>query len=101
MKVKSVSDLAFKALDELTENEDDLWVAHAVFNKEATRTGAIQKLMEENCVKAHAVQQALRNLVAKEIIIREYQGKYQPNLKMILDKMAEVLEAEGDKDELV
>ncbi len=101
MKVKSVSDLAFKALDLLTDTEDELWIAHAVFNREASRTGEIQRLMKENCTKAHTVQQALRNLVEKGIIIRVYTGKYQPNLKMILAKMVELLEAEGDKDDLV
>ncbi|MBA7595652.1 hypothetical protein ES703_02617 [subsurface metagenome] len=101
MKVKSVSDLAFKAIDELTNIEDELWVAHLIFNCEATRTGEIQKFMKENCVKAHAVQHALRTLVAKGIIIRVYTGKYQPNLKMILDKMLELLEAEGEKNDLV
>ena len=55
--------------------------------------------MKENCVKAHAVQHALKNLVGKGIILREYVGKYAPNLKMILDKMIVLLEAEEDKEE--
>lgn len=102
MKVKSVSDLAFKALDELTNVEDELWVSHIVFDGQATRTGDIQRIMKKDCgVQPYAVQHLLRTLVAKEVIIREYIGKYQPNLRMILDKMIEVLEAEGDKDDLV
>ncbi len=100
MKVKSVSDLAFRAIDDITDNEDELWVAHIVFNCEATRTGDIQRLMKENCVKAHAVQHALKNLVAKGIILREYVGKYAPNLKMLLPNMIVLLEAEGDKDDV-
>ncbi len=102
MKVKSISDLAFKAIDELTDNEDELWVAHAVFNREVCRTGEIQKVMKEDCgLPYYSVQYALKKLVDKGIIIREYQGKYAPNLKMLLPSMIVLLEAEGDKDDLV
>ena len=95
MKVKSVSELAFKTLESLTEGEDELWVAHAVFNREAARTGEVQKIMKEDCgISYYAVQNHLKSLVAKGIIIREYQGKYIPNLKMLLPKMIEILEAE-------
>lgn len=95
MKLKSVEALAFRAIDDLTDNEDELWVAHIIFNREATKTGDIQRLMKENCTKAHAVQHTLKTLVAKGIIIREYVGKYAPNLKLILDKMIEMLEEPG------
>lgn len=96
MKVKSVSDLAFRALDQLIENEDELWVAHAIFNREATRTGEIQKIMKQDCgISYGAVQGILKTLVEKEIIIRVSQGKYAPNLRMILDKMIEIHEAEA------
>ncbi len=64
MKVKSVSELAFKALDLLTDDEDELWVAHAIFNNEASRTGEIQKMMKEDCsVSYHAVHRVLKTLV--------------------------------------
>lgn len=96
IKVKSVSDLAFKALDELTDVEDELWVAHIVFDGQASKTGDIQKLMKDDCgTPYYFVQSVLKTLVAKGLIIREYQGQYTPNLRMILDKMVEVLE--GDK----
>ncbi len=102
MKVKSVSDLAFKAIDELTDNEDELWVAHAVFNMEAAGTSEIQKIMSEDCGLAYyAVQHVLKTLVEKEIVIRVRRGKYEPNLKMLLPNMIVLLEAEGDKDDLV
>jgi len=42
LKVKSVSDLAFKALNILTDGEDELWVAHIVFDGQAQHTGDIQ-----------------------------------------------------------
>ena len=99
MKVKSVEDLAFRAIDALTENEEELWVAHATFNNEASRTGEIQKIMKEDCgVSYYAVQRVLKTLVEKGIILRVHRGKFSPNLKLILDKMIEMLEAEGNKD---
>lgn len=98
MKVKSVSDLAFRALDLLIDDEDELWVAHAIFNNEASRTGEIQKMMKEDCsVSYHAVQRVLKTLVEKEIIFRVQRGKFSPNLKMILDKMIEILDEERGK----
>ena len=98
MKVKSVSDLAFRAIDDITEDEDELWVAHAVFNNEASRTGEIQKMMKEDCsVSYHAVQRVLKTLVEKGIIFRIHRGKFSPNLRMILEKMVEIIEAEGGK----
>ncbi len=96
MKVKSVSDLAFRALDELTDDEDELWVAHIVFDGQAKRTGFIQRIMKKDCgVSYNAVQLILRDLVAKNIILRTSQGIYAPNLKMLLPKMIEFLEEEG------
>jgi len=97
MKVKSISDLAFKALDQLIENEDALWAAHAIFNNEASRTGEIQRLMKTDCgVSYGSTQSVLKTLVEKEIIFRVHRGKFSPNMKMILSKMIEILE-EGKK----
>ena len=97
LKVKSVSDLAFKALDILTEGEDELWVAHIVFDGQARRTGGIQKIMKNDCgVSYDAVQRILKRLVSKNIVYRVIQGIYAPNLKMLLPKMIELLEAEQE-----
>jgi len=97
VKVKSISDLAFRVLDELTDDEDELWVAHIVFDGQAKRTGDIQRIMKKDCgISYNAVQLVLRELVAKNIIQRTSQGVYAPNLKMLLPKMIEILEAEGD-----
>lgn len=88
MKVESITKLAFQVLDKLTENEDELWVSHAVFNREATRTGEIQKIMSEECCLSYdAVQRVLKKLVEKEIIFRVSRGKYAPNLRMLLNQM--------------
>ena len=96
MKVKSVSDLAFQTLDQLTDDEDELWVAHIVYDGQAQRTSDIQKLMKQDCgLSQDSVQRVLKTLVEKEIIIRVHQGHYEPNLKMLLPKMIEILEAEG------
>ncbi len=98
MKVKSVSDLAFQALEEITDNDDDLWVAHLIYNGESRRTGEIQKIMKRDCcIHYYAVQRILSNLVTKNIIHRIRLGVYSPNLAMILPKMIELLEAEGGK----
>ena len=95
MKVKSVSDLAFKALDILTEGEDELWVAHIVFDGQARRTGGIQKIMRNDCgVSYDAVQRILARLVSKNIVYRVIQGIYAPNLRLVLDQMIDMLEAE-------
>ena len=96
MKVKSVSDLAFRVLDEITDGEDELWVAHIVFDGQARRTGDIQKIMKNDCGNSYdAVQRTLKRLVSKNIVYRVIQGIYAPNLKMLLPKMIEILEAEG------
>lgn len=93
MKVKSVSDLAFRALDELTNDDDELWVAHIVFDGQAERTGNIQKIMKQDCgVSYYSVQWMLKRLVGKKIIRRVHRGVYAPNLKMLLPKMIEILE---------
>ena len=100
MKVSSVSDLAFRVLDNITEDEDELWVAHIVFDGQAKRTGFIQRIMKKDCgVSYNAVQLILRDLVAKNIILRTSQGIYAPNLKMLLPKMIEILEAEGRRSD--
>ena len=105
MKIKSVSDLAFKALDALTEgesavrHEEELWVAHAIFNLEARHTGEIQKIMKDDCgVPHYTVQRILARLVSKNIVYRVLQGVYAPNLRLVLDQMIEILEAEGAPD---
>ncbi len=97
MKVKSVSDLAFQALDQLTDNDDELWVAHAVFNMEATRTGEIQKIMKDDLgLSYHAVQRILKELVEKEVVFRISRGKYEANLKLLLEHMIVELERESE-----
>ena len=96
MKVKSVSDLAFQTLDQLTDDEDELWVAHIVFDGQAHQTGFIQRIMKQDCGLSHdSVQRVLKNLVEKEILIRVHQGHYAPNLRMLLPKMIEIHEAEA------
>jgi len=97
LKVKSVSDLAFKALDSLTEGEDELWVAHIVFDGQARRTSGIQKIMKNDCGNSYdSVQRTLKRLVSKNIVYRVIQGIYAPNLKLVLGKMIEILEAEQE-----
>jgi len=95
LKVKSVSELAFKALDFLTEGEDELWVAHIVFDGQARCTGGIQKIMKNDCGNSYdSVQRILKRLVEKGIVYRVIQGIYAPNLKLVLHKMLELLEGE-------
>ena len=102
MKVKSVSDLAFKALDILTEGEDELWVAHIVFDGQARRTGGIQRIMKNDCgVPHYTVQRTLNRLVSKNIVYRVIQGIYAPNLRPVLDKMIEFLETEQEGENAV
>lgn len=87
MRVKSISDLAFKTLDKLTDDEDELWVSHLVCDGHK-RTGDIQALMKTDCGLSYdAVQRVLKTLVEKGIIIRKSRGFYEPNLKMILSEM--------------
>ena len=96
-----MSDLAFRAIDELTTVEDELWVAHIIFDGQANRTGDIQRIMKKDCgTSYYAVQHILKTLVEKGIVIRVRRGKYEPNLKMLLPNMIALLEAEGDKDDL-
>ncbi len=96
MKVKSVSDLAFQALEEITDNDDELWVAHLIYNGESRRTGEIQKIMKRDCgVPYYAVQKILKKLVEKEIIFRIRRGKYSPNLKLLLENMLTEYERES------
>ena len=98
MKVKSVSDLAFQSLEEITSDEDALWVAHIIFDGQAKNTGHIQRIMKKDCgVPFYSVQKILQKLVEKGIIYRVRLGVYAPNLAMILPKMIEILEAEGEK----
>ena len=99
MTVKSVSDLAFKTLDTLTDGEDELWIAHIIFDGQARRTGNIQKIMKNDCGNSYdSVQRTLKRLVSKNIVYRVIQGIYAPNMKMLLPKMIELLEAEGAPD---
>jgi len=87
MKVKSVSDLAFNVIDKLTDNEDQLWTAHLVFDGH-NLTGNIQKFMKQDCGLSYdAVQRILKTLVEKKIIFRERRGKYAPNMKLVLEHM--------------
>ena len=95
MKVKSVSDLAFQALDQLTDNEDALWVSHLVFDGH-NLTGDIQKLMKDECgLPYYSVQRVLKNLVEKGIIFRVRRGKYAPNIKLVLECMLVEYERES------
>ncbi|GAH35865.1 unnamed protein product, partial [marine sediment metagenome] len=88
-----MSDLAFKALDVLTDGEDELWVSHIVFDGQARRTGGIQRIMKNDCdVLSYTVQRTLKRLVSKNIVYRVIQGIYAPNLTLVLDKMIEILE---------
>ncbi len=97
MKGKSVSDLAFQAIKLLTEDIDKVEVIHIIVDNQARHTGDIQRLMKKDCgVPHYATQLILRDLVASNIIRRVHQGLYEPNMKMILSKMIEILEAEGE-----
>ena len=88
-----MSDLAFKALNILTDGENELWVAHIIFDGQARRTGDIQKIMKKDCGNSYdSVQKTLARLVSKNIVYRVIQGIYAPNLKMLLPKMIEILE---------
>ncbi len=88
MKVKSISDLAFKVLDKLTQDEDELWVAHIIFDGQADHTGNIQRIMKKDCGLSYdAVQKVLKALVEKGIIRRVRVGLYAPNLNMVLSLM--------------
>lgn len=94
-----MSDLAFKALNILTDGENELWVAHIIFDGQARHTGDIQKIMKDDTgVSYDAVQRILKRLVSKNIVYRVIQGIYAPNLKMLLPNMIELLEAEGASD---
>ena len=95
--MKSVSDLAFQTLDKLTDDEDELWVSHIVYDGQAKQTGKIQELMKQDCgVSYNAVRGILKRLVEKKIIHRVRIGIYAPNLNMLLPNMLLVLqEAEG------
>ena len=91
-----MSDLAFKALNILTDGENELWVAHIVFDGQAQHTGDIQRIMKNDCGNSYSsVQKTLARLVSKNIVYRVILGVYEPNLKMLLPKMIELLEAEG------
>ncbi|GAI17371.1 unnamed protein product [marine sediment metagenome] len=97
-----MSDLAFRALDFLTEGEDELWVAHIVFDGQARRTSGIQKIMKNDCgVSYDTVQRILKRLVSKNIVYRVIQGIYAPNLRLVLDKMIELLEAKQEAENSV
>lgn len=99
MKVKSVSDLAFQVLDELTDESGELDVAHIVFDGQAIRTGDIQRIMKQDCgTPYYLVQKILKNLVAKELIFRVRQGVYAPNLSLILEHMQETLKTLNKED---
>ncbi len=99
LKVKSVSDLAFKALDAVTEGEDELWVAHIVFDGQGDRTGGIHRIMKKDCGNSYSsVQRILKRLVSKNIVHRVIRGTYAPNLKMLLPKMIEILEAKDSEE---
>lgn len=102
MRVKSISELAFLTLDLITDDEDELWLAHIVFDGQATRTGDIQALMKTDCGLSYdAVQRVLKTLVEKGIIIRVRRGKYAPNLKLVLDRMLiELQEDEGSSQKI-
>ena len=97
MKVESVSDLAFKALGALTEGENELWVAHIIFDGQARHTGDIQKIMKDDTGLSYdSVQRVLKRLVSKNIVYRVIQGTYSPNLRLVITKMIEILD-EGEK----
>lgn len=100
MRVKSISDLAFKTLDKLTDDEDELWVSHLVCDGH-NLTGDIQEVMKRDCGLSYdSVQRVLKTLVEKRIIIRARRGFYEPNLKMILARMAiEIQEDEGSSQD--
>ena len=102
LKIKSVPDLTFKALDALTEGEDELWVAHIIFDGQAQRTGDIQKIMKNDYGNSYdAIQRILKRLVSKNIVYRVIQGIYAPNLRPVLDKMIELLETEQEGENAV
>jgi len=96
MRVNGISDLAFRVLDKLTDDEDHLWVSHIIFDGQANRTKGIYEIMKEDCgLSYYAVRLVLEALVDKGIIIRVRRGQYAPNLKMVLDRM--LIELQEDK----
>ena len=99
LKIKSVSDLTFKALDALTEGENELWVAHIIFDGQAQHTGDIQKIMKNDYGNSYSsVQKILARLVSKNIVYRVIQGIYAPNLKLVLVKMIELLKEKKEAE---
>ncbi|GAH81858.1 unnamed protein product [marine sediment metagenome] len=46
-----------------------------------------------------SVQKTLKRLVSKNIIYRVLQGIYAPNLRLVLEKMIEILETKDSEQE--
>lgn len=86
-------DLAFQAIQELTDKTAEQWALLELLKKHPIRLLDLSKIMRKDHGYSYDyISEVLRELVRKGLAVRPRQGRYEPNYTPILSKMIEILE---------
>jgi len=85
-------DLIFKAIDELTEDEDELWVLKALVEAGPMKFREIQAWLRDYAIREHYMRISLNRLMDKGLARRIRHGVYGPHMKAVLLKAIDLLE---------
>ena len=90
-------ELVFKAIDSLTEDEDDLWVLATIARHKVIRFRELYAELREYAIPEYRIRKSFTSLLDKRLIVRVRRGSYTANMRAILGKAMELLEAEEEK----
>lgn len=94
-KPKSLLDLAFQAIHELTDKTAEQWALLELLKSHPMRLLDLYTIMRKDHGYSYDyMSTVLCRLVKKGLAVRPRQGKYEPNYAPIMTKMIEILELE-------
>lgn len=90
---ESLLDLAFQAIQELTERTAEQWALLELLKRHPLSLLGLSNLMRHDHGYSYDyMSRVMSDLVRKGLAVRPRQGKYEPNYTPILPKMIEILE---------
>lgn len=85
-------DLLFKAIQELTDDEDDLWTLAAITKVKVIKFRDLYVELRDYAIPDYKLRQSINSLLERGLIVRVHRGKYTANMRAVLGKAMELLE---------
>ena len=92
-------DLIFKAIDEMTDDEDDLWVLATMTKLGRAKFKDLYREIAPYLIREYKLRKSIRSLISKGLIVRVRKGLYAVNMRAVLGRAIWLLEQEEMKTE--